>query len=211
MKNKMPYPLRTLFWETTLRCNAHCRFCGSSCGPDSSGDLTTDEIIGVFKSVAERMDARRIMIHVTGGEPLLREDLYEVMSECVSLGYTWGMVTNGTLLTVPVVQHLREAGLRSVSISLDGPAAVHNTLRGLPNGYEQTVHGLRLLKEQNFLYHLQVTTVVSTENILYLEAFYDDLKELGPDSWRLVMVDPIGRAREETSLLIGRLHAAAFS
>ena len=79
MQNKN-YPLRTILWETTLRCNANCIFCGSRCICQTSVDeLKADEVISAFRNIAEKTDASQIMVNVTGGEPLVRSDTIEIM------------------------------------------------------------------------------------------------------------------------------------
>lgn len=84
--------LKNLFWETTLRCNAFCKHCGSRAGGNINFDdeLTTEEIKKVLQEIADKYDAREILINVTGGEPLLRRDLFEVMEFAHNLGYYWG-------------------------------------------------------------------------------------------------------------------------
>lgn len=198
------YPLRDLFWECTLRCNAYCAFCGSRCGEVSSEELTTEEILSAFRDVAEKMDPRQIMINVTGGEPLLRQDLFTVMTECVRMGYSWGMVTNGMLMTPEIVEQLKDAGMKTVSVSLDGLRETHETLRGVKGGFHRAVNALKLLRQADFLEHIQVTTVVSRENIGQLDDLYAFLKPLGLTSWRVAMVDPIGRARDHSELLLDK-------
>lgn len=202
MMRKSYYPLRDLFWEATLRCNAYCAFCGSRCGDTVSEELSTEEILAAFRSVAEAYDARQIMINVTGGEPLLRKDLFEVMTACSAMGFSWGMVSNGMLITESVVEKLRSAGMKTISVSLDGLEETHDALRGVQGGFQRAVNGIRLLKKAGALEHLQVTTVVSKKNIGQLDELYAFLRTLGPDSWRVALVDPIGRAEEKDDLLL---------
>ena len=80
-----------LFWECTLSCNAHCKHCGSSAECKKyAGELTTQEIKDAFKQIARDMDASKILINVTGGEPLVRQDLCEVMEYATNeLGFHW--------------------------------------------------------------------------------------------------------------------------
>ena len=97
--NNGKFPLRILFWESTLHCNAYCEFCGSRCGDtDCLNELSKAEICSVFKQIAEQYDASQIMINVSGVEPLMRDDLIEIMQYPIYLGYRWGLVTNGMLL-----------------------------------------------------------------------------------------------------------------
>lgn len=79
------HPLIDLFWECTLTCNAKCKHCGSSAEKKKyEGELTTEEIKSAFKQIANDMDASKILINVTGGEPLTRLDLCDVMEYATS-------------------------------------------------------------------------------------------------------------------------------
>lgn len=196
--------LETLFWEATKRCNAHCAFCGSGCGHEPmAGELTTQEILRTFREIAGDTDATRIMINVTGGEPLLRPDLFDVMAECHCLGFPWGMVTNGMLITDEVIRRMQETGMRTISVSLDGLPETHDRLRGVPGSHAMIVAALQKLRAAAFLQHIQVTTVVNRHNIGELEALREMLLPLHLDSWRVAIVDGIGRAAGQDSLLLG--------
>ena len=92
--------LYNLFWETTLRCNAKCKHCGSRAGEDCNfkDELTTEEIKNALQNIANKYDANEILLNITGGEPLVRKDLFEVMKFARNLGYHWGMTTNAMLI-----------------------------------------------------------------------------------------------------------------
>lgn len=83
------HPLNYLFWECALRCNLNCRHCGSSCSPKifNKDELTTNEIKKTFYNIAKDFNPKQIIIAVTGGEPLLRKDIFEVMKYAHSLGF----------------------------------------------------------------------------------------------------------------------------
>lgn len=200
------HTLRTLFWETTLRCNARCAFCGSGCGdtqhyPD---ELTTDEIKGALLDTAQKLDAHEIMLNVTGGEPLLRKDVFEVAGYAVGLGFSWGMVTNGSLITADVIDKMQQTHLKTLTVSLDGCRQTHEKLRRLPGTFESIMAALREICRRRFAEHLQVTTVVNRQNIDELEELRELLLPIGLDSWRVVTADPIGRAQDNRSILLNR-------
>ena len=196
------FKLKTLFWECTLRCNAYCKFCGSRCGDVKSDELTGEEILACFREVAEGYDPSEIMINVTGGEPLLRADLFEVMKNARELGFHWGMVTNGVLITDEVIEKMKSAGMSTISVSIDGVGELHDSLRGIPGAFDKIISGVRSLAEADFLDCIQVTTVVNSENVDSLDELYSVLSTLGIDSWRVAIVDPIGRARDNDRLLL---------
>lgn len=193
-----------LFWECTLTCNAKCKHCGSSAEKKQyDGELTTEEIKSAFKQIANDMDANKILINVTGGEPLVRKDLCEVMEYATNeLGFHWGMTTNGILLTEENIEKLRKANMETISISIDGIEETHNKFRGVPNSYKIIIENIKKLKKAGFVKHIQVTTVFHKENINQIEELYQIMLGLGLDSWRLVSMDPIGRANENDNLLL---------
>lgn len=196
------YPLRILFWEATLRCNLHCEFCGSRCSEnvDTADELTTEEISRVFGAVARAYDASKIMINVSGGEPLLRRDLFDIMDYAVLLGYKWGLVTNGTLLTNEIVRRLEKCRLSTLSVSVDGLDAMHDSIRGRNGSFLKTIDGIRKARSISSMENIMVTTVVSSRNIDQLPELREYLKTLPIDSWRICMVDPIGRAEDRADL-----------
>ena len=128
MKEK-EYRLKTLFWEATLRCNAFCEFCGSRCGEVSCNEISGEKIEKVFEDIADAYNPGSIMINVTGGEPILRKDLFEVMTKASAMGFPWGMVSNGSLIDKCTIQKMKQSGMKTISISLDGMEETHNRLR----------------------------------------------------------------------------------
>ncbi len=196
--------LKTLFWETTLRCNARCAFCGSGCGENTHypDELTTEEICHVLQDTAQKLPAAGIMLNITGGEPLLRKDVFAVAGFAASLGYPWGMVTNGSLLNGKVIREMKENGLKTLTVSIDGLKRTHEELRRLAGSYDRMIGNLKEIAEDGFADHLQVTTVVNRKNIGELEQLRELLLTIGLDSWRVVTVDPIGRANENKDILL---------
>lgn len=196
--------LDTLFWETTLRCNAKCKHCGSRAGENVKfeDELNGEEVKKVFKEVASKYDAKEILIAVTGGEPLVREDVFDVMKYAKSLGFYWGMTTNGILITDEVVAKMKESGMSTISISLDGLEKSHDEFRGVPGSFNKIIENVKRLQNANFLDCLQITTVVNKTNINELEEMYELMKEIKVDSWRVVNMDPIGRANDNNDIAL---------
>ncbi len=197
------YKLRSLFWECTLRCNAYCKFCGSRCGDVETDEVDADTVLKTLSELASRYNAEDIMINVTGGEPLLRRDLFEVMSKASGMGFPWGMVTNGVLINDDIIDKMKTSGMKTVSVSIDGTKEIHEALRGLNGCYDKIIGNLKKLKAADFLDCIQVTTVVNKQNIDDLENLYRQLSELNLTSWRVALVDPIGRACDNKDLLLG--------
>ena len=112
--------LKFLFFELTSQCNEYCKHCGSRCNDiHNLNMLSTAEWKSVLDQVKEDFDLNSFTLAVTGGEPLLRPDFFEIMGYAHKLGYKWGMTTNGTLITPEVAKKLKEVGLATISISLE--------------------------------------------------------------------------------------------
>ncbi|GAB4306812.1 MAG: TIGR04133 family radical SAM/SPASM protein [Myxococcota bacterium] len=196
--------LRYLFWEATLLCNMECRHCGSDCTKaiDTSNELTGDEIKRVLKEVADAYNPRGIMLAITGGEPLLRKDLFEIMSYASSLGFPWGMVTNAYNVTPEKVEEARRSGMKTLVISIDGVEEDHNWLRGRKESYARAVEAVKLFQQANFVRVLQVTSTITRRNIARLEEMLKLVLALKVDHWRLLSVFPNGRAEVDTELIL---------
>ena len=200
------YGLTTLFWEATLRCNARCEFCGSGCGDVSCfpDELTGDEIRSALLDISRKLDPSGIMLNITGGEPLVRRDVLDVAAYAAKLGFPWGMVTNGSLLSDENISKMSRAGIRTLTVSIDGCKETHERLRHLEGCFDRIISSLRRISALGAAEHLQVTTVVNRQNISELEELRELLLGIGLDSWRVVTADPIGRAKNNSSVLLDR-------
>ena len=200
------HELTTLFWETTLRCNARCAFCGSGCGDVRSypDELTGDEIRAALLDISRKLDPSRIMLNVTGGEPLVREDVLDVAGYAAELGFPWGMVTNGSLIDDRVIDKMKASGMKTLTVSIDGCKETHERLRRLDGSFGRIISSLKSIRRQGFTEHLQVTTVVNKQNISELEELRRILLDIGLDSWRVVTADPIGRAKNNSAVLLDK-------
>lgn len=194
--------LKQLFIEMTLNCNEHCRHCGSRCGDLRMQDQLTDEEILTFLADLKTKADILPFLNITGGEPTLRPNFIELMHKINKLGYSWGMTTNGTLIqNEETVRQLKDAGMKSVSISIDGLEETHNWFRQSINGYEKAIKAVKLLSEGKF-YNLMVTTVVHKRNINELDELLEVMKGLNINTWRIINVDPIGRAKDNKDIIL---------
>ena len=199
--------LRNLFWETTLRCNAKCKHCGSRAGEKAvfEDELTTEQIKKAFKDISEQIEPNKILINVTGGEPLLRQDLFEVMDyACNQLGFRWGITTNGLLMDDKVIEQMKKTNLGTMSISIDGVEETHDKFRGVKGGFAKTIKNIKKLQADKFLRAFQITTVINKLNINELDELYKIMEDLEVDSWRVINMDPIGRAMDNDDLALDK-------
>lgn len=200
---KTLHPLQQLFWESTLRCNMHCLHCGSDCVASSTTpDMPASDFLHVIDTeITPHVNPHHLMIIISGGEPLMRTDLETVGRALYDRGYPWGIVTNGLALTPSRFRALRNAGLRSMSISLDGLEAEHNTFRQNPLAFDGATRAIRLAAaEPHFTW--DVVTCAHQATLPHLTSLQQYLWSLGCRDWRLVTIDPMGRAASHPELLL---------
>lgn len=195
--------LGELFWECTLRCNLNCRHCGSDCVSEQRvPDMPAADFFRVLdESISKKVDPRTLLIIISGGEALVRKDLTEIGHGLKKRGYPWGMVTNGMLLTAEKLAELRNAGLCSIALSLDGPEAIHNAIRQNPKSYERAVNALRTIVHSPGLTY-DVITCATPALLPHLPEFRDFLIEEKCKAWRLGTISPMGRAKDTPDLLL---------
>lgn len=200
---KALHPLEQLFWESTLRCNVQCLHCGSDCmSSETTPDMPAEDFLHMLDTeVTPHVDPHKVLIIISGGEPLMRTDLAEVGKALYDRGYPWGMVTNGLALTEKRFLELRAAGLRTLTISLDGLEDDHVWLRQHPLAFEGACRAIRLCAAEKGL-TWDVVTCVNQRTIDKLEQIRDLLWSLGARNWRVFGIDPMGRAAENEELIL---------
>ena len=197
------HPLQQLFWESTLRCNLHCLHCGSDCSSSEvTPDMPAEDFLRVIdQSITPHVNPHKVLIIISGGEPLMRKDLAEVGVALKKRGYPWGMVTNGLVLTEKRFCELMAAGLRSMAISFDGMELNHNWLRQHPLAFEGATRAIKLAAATPSL-TWDVVTCVTQRTINQLDDMQQYLWSIGVRNWRLITIDPMGRAADNPELLL---------
>jgi radical SAM enzyme (rSAM/lipoprotein system) len=195
------HELQYLFWESTHRCNLQCIHCGSDCKQYSLiPDMPASDFLKVTEEIKTQYHPKDIMVVITGGEPLMRQDLEFCGTELTRQGYSWGMVTNGVLLTQLRLNSLLNAGLRSITVSLDGLEESHNWIRN-KKCYSAVLKAIAFLAERVGLV-FDVVTCINQRNCCELNEIKDLLISLGVKRWRLFTISPIGRAKSNPHLLL---------
>lgn len=194
--------LRNLFLELTLRCNERCMHCGSHCGEVFSEELTVEQYRTFLQQVKEDMGTGGKMLDITGGEPLLRKEFFDIMGAAHELGFSWGMTSNATLIDDSVAKDLKKVGIGTISVSIDGLEQTHDEFRRTPGGYKKAMEGIESLLRCGGLEHVQVTTVVTHKNIGELDELFRIFNDMDIDSWRVINMEPMGRAKEHPELIL---------
>ncbi|HSA88927.1 MAG TPA: heme d1 biosynthesis radical SAM protein NirJ [Burkholderiales bacterium] len=138
-------PGPVVIWNLVRRCNLACVHCYSiSADVDFPGELSTKEVM----SVLDELKAFGVpALVLSGGEPLLRKDLFEIAAQAKAMGFYVALSTNGTLIDVPMAMRIRDAGFDYVGISLDGLRQIHDQFRRKHGAFEKSLGALRLLRD----------------------------------------------------------------
>lgn len=197
------HPLRQLFWESTLRCNVHCLHCGSDCTSSlQTPDMPAEDFLKVIDTeITPHVNPNKVLIIISGGEPLMRKDLSEIGRALQQRGYPWGMVTNGLAMTAERYRELRKNGLLTMTVSLDGLKDDHVWLRQHPLAFEGACRAIRLCVADKAM-TWDVVTCVNQRTIDHLPEIRDFLWDMGVRDWRIFGIDPMGRAASNPELLL---------
>lgn len=185
--------LRLVAWEITRRCNLNCVHCRASSerGP-YAGELGTQKCLEILDEIAA---TGRPIVILTGGEPLLREDLFELARYGTDLGLRMVLATNGTLLNPESIGKMIENGIQRVSISLDGSSPEsHDRFRQVQGAYERALAGIEELRKAGM--EFQINTTVTRHNLDEVPALLDLAVSLGAAAHHLFLLVPTGRARD---------------
>jgi len=186
-------------WETTKRCNLRCIHCRCVSEADSQKkELTTEEGKKLLKEIAR---FSKPVVVLSGGEPLLRDDIFELAAFGTELGLRVCMAVNGTMVTGDVCRHMARAAIRMVSLSLDGSSAlIHDDFRQSPGSFDSVLHAAELFREngQKFIINSSFTKR-NQHDILHT---FDLAKKLGAEAWYMFMIVPTGRGADITDELI---------
>ena len=178
-------------WNTTNACNMYCDHCYRDAGCKAEEELSTEEARTMLEQIARANF--KIMIF-SGGEPLMRPDIVELVEYASSLGLRPVFGTNGTLLTLELAQRLKAAGAMGMGISLDSlDREKHNSFRKFPGAWEGAVQGMRNCRAAGLPF--QIHTTVMDWNNHELEALTDFAVAEGAVAHHFFFLVPTGRAR----------------
>lgn len=195
------HPLKYLFMEVTRQCNLACKYCGSSCtGRAPDGELTAAEWVDVIRQVATDFRPKEIMVAVTGGEPLIKPGIFDIMGELRRQGFPYGMVSNGQVLDLAAAKELVRVGIGSISLSMDGLPEINDALRGTgcSKGVESAIANLR---QAGYSGKLEIISTLTKPAMHSLDEMRRYLGQLRIPLWRTAPVMPIGRAAQHPELV----------
>lgn len=185
-RNYYSAPLSVL-WDLTYRCNLRCRHCLN----DDSAPVKEMCLKEVEKVLRELKRMRVFSINFSGGEPLLRNDLLEILEKASGLNFGVRLSTNGLLLDEGLLRKLGELDVYCIQISLDGIGETHDNFRGLEGAYDKAVDALRIASERGF--YTTMSTMIIKQNLREISDLLDLAVSLGVSSFKLNTFMPVGR------------------
>ncbi len=184
---------RLIAWEVTRSCNLACKHCRAEAHTEPyEGELSTIEAKALIDTFTE---VGNPIIIFTGGEPMMRKDLYELGAYAKEKGLHPVLSPNGTLITRENAKKIKEAGFARCSISIDGKDALsHDNFRGVEGAFEQSLRGIEYLKEAGV--EFQINTTVTKSNLSSFKEIFQLCEKLGAVAWHIFLLVPMGRASD---------------
>ncbi|HEX2875615.1 MAG TPA: radical SAM protein [Polyangiaceae bacterium] len=183
-------------WEVTLACDLACRHCGSRAGHARGDELSTAECLDLVRQMAE---LGVMEVTLIGGEAYLRDDWTQIIREIRRLGMSATMTSGGRGITPEKAREAKEAGLESMSISIDGNEATHDRLRGVKGSYQSAFQAMDLMRAAGV--KVSTNTQINRLTLPELPELLEALAAHGGHSWQLQLTVPMGRAADEPEVL----------
>jgi heme b synthase len=184
--------LRLVAWETTRNCNLNCVHCRAAAtkGP-YTGELDTQAALALLDQIAQ---VAKPIIILTGGEPLLREDIFEIAKYGDAKGMRMVMAPNGTLVTPGIAEKMVDSGIQRISVSLDGSSAEsHDAFRGVPGAFEGALRGIANAKAAGIQF--QINTTITKANLDQIPKILKLAESLGAVAHHIFLLVPTGRGK----------------
>ena len=184
-------------WELTLRCDQPCRHCGSRAGAARPEELTEAQALGVVDQLAA-MGTREVVL--IGGEAYLHPGFLAIIRALKAAGIRPELTTGGRGITPELAAAMREAGLYSASVSVDGLEEAHDLIRKAPGSHASAVAALGHLRAAGL--RITANTNINRVNKGDLEGLYALLREAGVRGWQVQITAPLGRAADRPAMLL---------
>ncbi len=184
-------------WEITLKCNLACSHCGSRAGAKREDELSTTEALDLVKQMAD-LGIKEVTL--IGGEAYLRPDWLMIASEIKRFGMKATMTTGGYGISAGTAKRMAQAGIDTVSVSIDGLAKEHDAMRGKQGSWEQCFKTLAHLKAAGIT--CGVNTQINRNSAHDLPMLYQKLVEAGVSAWQIQLTVPMGNAVEHNEMLL---------
>jgi AdoMet-dependent heme synthase len=183
-------PLRMIAWELTRNCNLDCVHCRARAGAGChDNELSLEECKRIVDDVASFSSPTIIL---TGGEPLLRDDILEIIKYVKKKGLRPVIAVNGTLVNRQVAEDLKDAGILRVSMSIDGKdGPAHDSFRRVSGSFDAVIRAAEVLSGAGLSF--QINTTVTKLNVDSLADIYALVRRIGAVAWHVFLLVPVGR------------------
>lgn len=198
----MEFKPKWIAWEITRRCNLRCVHCRSSSEAEVKGhpDFSTEEAFRVLDDISEY--AKPVVV-LSGGEPLIRTDVFDIARHGAQKGLRMCLATNGTLVTDEICGKIKDSGMKIVSLSLDGSTeTVHDDFRNEKGAFSGTINAARLFRKHGI--EFIINSSFTKRNQEEIPRVYRLARELGATAWYMFMIVPTGRGEEIMNELISK-------
>jgi MoaA/NifB/PqqE/SkfB family radical SAM enzyme len=198
----MDFSPKWIAWEITRKCNLRCVHCRSSSDMEVKGhpDFPTSE---AFRLIDDIVSYAKPVVVLSGGEPLVRKDVFEIAQYGTGKGLRMCLATNGTLVNDEICERIKASGIRIVSLSLDGSQeSVHDDFRSQKGAFAGTINAARLFKKHGI--EFIVNSSFTRRNQEEIPKVYRLAKELGATAWYMFMIVPTGRGEQIMNELISK-------
>lgn len=186
-----------VIWEITGRCNLRCKHCLSDSGKLFPDELSTQEA----KKLIDALEMMKVFnISFSGGEPLIRPDIFELLEYSSQKKIGIELLTNGTLITKEIIDRFENINLFNVQISIDGIGKTHDNFRGINGSYERAVKAIKLLRDAN--YEVVISSAVTKQNISQVPEMIDIAVDLGASAYKTTLFMPAGRGKSNVDGLV---------
>ncbi|MCL4429134.1 MAG: radical SAM protein [Chloroflexi bacterium] len=188
---------RVIAWESTRACNFACVHCRAQAQKTAApNQLATKEALNLMDQIAEL--CKPVLI-ISGGDPLLREDIFEVASYASSRGFRVVMSPSGSNITPEVIGKMKASGIKMISLSLDGSSSeIHDRFRQVPGAFDLAVQNISYAKAGDLPF--RINTTVTKHNIDDLSAMQKLAVVAGAKEWDVFMLVPTGRGKVEMEI-----------
>jgi len=184
-------------WLATYNCNFHCRHCEASAGSKNVTELTTDEVLKLVTELRE-MEIKKVLI--SGGEPLLRKDIFIIIRHILDEGMQYGIASNGYLVT-RFKEEFRSMKPSIFFTSIDGLEQTNDEIRGMNGAFRNTFEALDFFKSIG-VEHRMINTVVFPGNIEQLLELKKIILGSSATFWRFALAIPVGRAKDNEKMYL---------
>lgn len=198
------FRLTSCVWELTLACCFGCRYCGSAGGRARADELSTAECMDAAEQLAD-LGCRRVSL--IGGEVFLRRDWAQIAGRLTGLGVRVDVITNGYMMSPEVLEQLKQAGVSSVAVSIDGPEDVHDAGRQA-GSFKRAMEAVRALTAAGM--PVSVISTLRRDCMGRLEELYRVLEGSGIGAWQLQACSPMGNAARGLDWRIDPAEVIAF-